>query len=229
MVVGGSLFLLVTGFWPQGNRSRVLFFPAETVPPGQIETLPVLRTARTLRLEWPPVIRMEDPGLIHLSFGPGSGMGLAPVSGSGDTALSSPSAEGNRAEATLVEARLDMAGAEADPSGIASAPMPLDEGVGFNWTVRPSGTGKYRGVVWLYLRSVPSDGGVGSERALAALPIEIQVVSILGLGSGPVRILGVAGFLAGLILGLPVLKLVLQRLSWRPPGVFARHDENNIK
>lgn len=226
VVMGGSLLLLVMGFWPQGNRSRLLFFPAETLPPGQVETLPLLHTARTLTLEWPPVIRMEDSGRIHLSFEPASPAGPTPVTGSGDQGFSLPSVEDNPADPTLVEARLEMAGAEVDPPGIVRTPMSLDQGLTFTWTVRPPDAGSYRGVVWLYLRSVPSAGGIASERALAALPIDIQAVSVLGLGAGPVRILGVMGLLVGLILDLSFLRRVPRGL---PRRVFERHDENNIK
>jgi hypothetical protein len=232
MVMGASLFLLVMGFWPQGYQSRTLYFPADAVTTGQAENLPVLESARTLRLEWPAVIRLEDSGLIRLSFGPGSGAESTLVGGSGDQGFGNPSSpphEDNDAGHTLVEARLDMAGVEADPSGMASAPLPLAQGLSFTWTVHPPRTGSYRGVVWLYLRSVSLTGGAGSERALAALPVDIRAVSFLGLGAGPVRILGVAGMLVGLILGLLFLKKGPRWLPRGPRGLFARHDENNVK
>ena len=232
MVLTGSIVLLVMGFWPQGTRSRLLFFPAESMSPGQLETPPTLPSARSLKLEWPTAIWLEDSGQIHLSFEPGSGGGPTPAGGSGDTGSSNPSGapeEGNPISHTLVEAQLDMAGVESDPTGMASAPLPLDQGVSFSWTVRPPVDGSYRGVVWLYLRSVPLTGGAGSRRALAALPIEIQTVSHLGLGGGAVRILGVAGTLVSLILVLSSRRMVPLWIAWRHRGSFSPHDKNNLK
>lgn len=230
VVMGISICLLVLGFWPQGYQSRALFFPADAVSLGQSH--PVLENARTLRLVWPPLIRLEDSGLIRLSFEPGSAGGPTSITGStnqGFANSSNPLLGDSAAAHMLVEARLDMAGVEADPSGMASAPLPFDQTMSFAWTVHPLSTGNYRGVVWLYLHSVSLTGDTGTERALAALPIDIRVVSFLGLGAGPVRILGLAGMLAGLILGLPFIQLDSR---WFPPGprrLFARQDENNVK
>jgi len=232
LVLGGSVFLLVIGFWPEGNQSRILSFPGETTSPGQVGPLPLLSSARTLTLEWSPVVRLQDSGKIRLSFAPASddeALAGAGPGGGGVGPKGNPSFGEVPSVPILVEARLDMAGVEADPLGMTSMPMASDQASSFTWTIRSPEEGKYRGVVWLYLRSIPLSGVAGSERALAALPVDIQVVSVLGLGVGPLRILGAAGTLVGLILGLLSLEMPLQRFSPRSRALFTRHDENNIK
>jgi hypothetical protein len=230
--MGASVVLLMIGFWPQGHRSRLLSFSAETGSSGQPGSAPLLSTSSTLLLEWPALIRMDDSGVIRLSFDPTHGAALPAGEGSGDPVFASlegsPQAKAPSGP-VLVEARLDMSGLEVDPTGMASMPLTIDQGVAFSWKVRPLLPGDYQGIVWLSLRSVPLLEGSGSERALAALPLDIRVFSLPGFGTMPIRILGVAGMLASLILATTCRKRVDGDLLKHPPESQIWHDENNMK
>jgi hypothetical protein len=203
LLIVASVALLLTGFWPQVVRSQSLSFNAETGSPAQSGSIPLLTSPRTLHLVWPVLVRLGDSGTIRLTFNPIARADLPGGDGSLNRASASPIrlSRGDFAQSpVLVEARLEMSGMEIEPLGTTSTPLIIDQGLSFSWTVRPSLPGDYRGIVWLSLRSLPPSSGAEMERALAAIPVDIQVFSVLGFGTGPLRILGGSGVLTGLIL-----------------------------
>lgn len=105
------------------------------------------------------------------------------------------------------------------PSEKASQPLRPSQSVTFYWSVQSAEAGKFRGVVWFYLRFVPLDGSPESERTISAQTIEIEVVSFMGLKAGPARLLGVAGAFLSSVLGVPFLEDVLRRL-WKRVKVW---------
>lgn len=111
----------------------------------------------------------------------------------------------------VAEARLDLAGLQVVRSEMASQPLRPGQRVTFYWSVRPLEAGKFRGVVWFYLRFVPLLGGPESERTISSQTIEIEAVSFLGLKADPARLMGAAGAFLSSVLGLPFLE---ESLRW---------------
>jgi hypothetical protein len=182
--------------------------PLPTAPPAILET-------RRLTLDWPPIIRAGDSDVIRLTLEVDEQGNLTPTAAyeghvvTGETvAIPDVFATCN----VLAEARLDLAGVEVNPSGLVSETLRPGQRVTFSWSVRPAEVGIYRGTAWFFLRFIPLAGGAGEERALAALPVEIEAVSFFGLHAGPARWLGAVGSFIGGLLGFPFLEDVTRFL-----------------
>ena len=188
---------------------------AATMPTAALQ--PAIQEARRLTLEWPPVIRAGDADTVRLTLEVDENSNLTPTA----------EIEGHVTSGQIIvipnlydthnvvaEARFDLAGMQVVPSETASQPLRPGQSVTFYWSVRPAEVGKFRGVVWFYLRFVPLDGSPESERAIAAKIIEFEVVSFMGLKAGPARLLGVAGAFLSSVLGIPFLEDSLRWL-WK--------------
>lgn len=190
--------------------------PAATTLPAAAPQ-PAIQETRRLTLEWPPVIRAGDADTVRLTLEMDENGNLTPTAEieghvtSGQT-VTIPNLYDTHN--VVAEARLDMAGMQVVPSETASQPLRPGQSVTFYWSVRSAQAGKFRGVVWFYLRFVPLAGGTESERAVSAQTIEIEVVSFMGLKAGPARLLGVAGAFLSSVLGVPFLEDVLRWL-WK--------------
>ena len=181
---------------------------------------PAILEARTLTLEWPPVMRAGDADVVRLTLEVDERDNITPTAEYEGHVTTGQTVYIPNVYAThnvVAEARLDLAGVQAVPAEMASQALRPGQRVTFYWSIRPAEVGRYRGAVWFYLRFEPLDGGPESERAIAALPIEIEVVSLLGLKAGPARILGVVGALISSVLGIPFLEDALRWL-WRRAG-----------
>ena len=188
---------------------------ATTLPPATPQ--PAILESRRVVLEWPPVIRAGDADTVRLTLEMDENGNLTPTAEieghvtSGQT-IAIPNLYDTHN--MVAEARLDMAGMQVVPSETASQPLRPGQSATFYWSVRSAEAGKFRGVVWFYLRFVPLDGSPESERAISAQTIEIEVVSFMGLKAGPARLLGVAGAFLSSVLGVPFLEDVLRWL-WK--------------
>ena len=190
--------------------------PAAT-PIPTVAPQPAIQETRRLTLEWPPVIRAGDADTVRLTLEVDENGNLTPTAEieghvtSGQT-VTIPNLYDTHN--VVAEARLDMAGMQVVPSETANQPLRPGQSVTFYWSVRSAEAGKFRGVVWFYLRFVPLAGGPESERAISAQTIEIEVASFMGLKAGPARMLGVAGAFLSSVLGVPFLEDVLRWL-WK--------------
>ncbi len=118
----------------------------------------------------------------------------------------------------LGEARLDVIGGEASPNDLISTPLLPGRSAQFNWSLTPAQAGKVEGTLWIYLDTVTQDSGNDEPFPLAALPVEVDVVSLLGLSTSTLQIVGVLGAAAGLVLTLPwVGNRLARRKSKRRP------------
>jgi hypothetical protein len=109
-------------------------------------------------------------------------------------------------------ARLEMAGMEAD-RGEMRQPMRPGRDVTFHWSVRAAEAARYRGVVWLHIELVPKSGGEVEEILLLARPIEINVVTVLGMPADLARILGILGVFISTVIGYPFIQKWIE--NWR--------------
>jgi hypothetical protein len=147
--------------------------------PAAPTTLPAVREARRLNLEWPETIRAGDSDVLKLTLEVESGGGLqatAEFSGHetrGETVEIPDLYDTHR---VFAEARLEMAGMEVAPNDLSSQPLERGQKITFYWSVRPAEVGDYRGVIWFYLRFVPLDGSLETQRPISILPIEIRAV-----------------------------------------------------
>jgi len=206
-----ACIVLAWAFWPLGDSTSILPLPPGSLstPQPQPNAAPSLTEARTLFLDWPPVMRAGDSDLVRLTLAVDALGNIQPTAGhpghlvTGETVYI-PSVYDTYN--LVAEARLDLAGAEVFPRDTSSQPLLPGQAVTFTWSVSPAEVGYYRGTVWFYLRFVPLDGSASSERAISAQTIEIEAVSFLGLKAGPARILGGVCALIGSALGIPFLE-----------------------
>jgi hypothetical protein len=184
-------------------------------PTGQPQPtgVPAINESRTLTLEWPPVVHAGDSERIRLTLEVDEKGNLTPTAeAAGHAVIGQPVVIPNLFDThnVLARARIDLAGVEVRPDGMVSQPLLPGRPVTFYWSVRAEKAGVYRGTVWFFLEFAPKNGGGSSEQAIAAMPVEIEAVSLFGLKAGPARILGVAGSFLSAILGVPFLEEVLK-------------------
>jgi len=178
-----SLPLLVWGFWPPRRETVVLpLLPA----PG----MPSLPEARTIRLEFSPVMRAGDSQIVELN--------LTADGEAADTSL-------YEEYRVIAEARLELPFANVRPADIVSTALGQGGAATFYWEVTPREQGVSRGTAWLYLRLVPKAGGPAGETrgAVSAQSVAIRSRSVLGRTGSQARAMGVVGVIVGLVMGIP--------------------------
>ena len=181
-----SLSLLFWGFWPPRRETVVLpLLPA----PG----MPSLPEARTIRLEFSPVMRAGDSQIVELN--------LTADGEAADTSL-------YEEYRVIAEARLELPFANVRPADIVSTALGQGGAATFYWEVTPREQGVSRGTAWLYLRLIPKAGGPAGETrgAVSAQSVAIRSRSVLGRTGSQARAMGVVGSLVGLWLGFPFLR-----------------------
>jgi len=181
-----SLPLLFWGFWPPRRETVILpLLPA----PG----MPSLPEARTIRLEFSPVMRAGDSQIVELN--------LTADGEAADTSL-------YEEYRVIAEARLELPFANVRPADIVSTALGQGGAATFYWEVTPREQGVSRGTAWLYLRLIPKAGGPAGETrgAVSAQSVAIRSRSVLGRTGSQARAMGVVGSLVGLWLGFPFLR-----------------------
>lgn len=196
-----------------------------TVAPASVPTQaleaprqPAVPEKRVLSLEYPAVIRVGDTDRVILTLEMDEQGRLTPTAQVGGSIIQGEVIETPNVYDThnlMAEARLDMAGMQAQPSETVSETMLPGQKVVFFWSIRPQEVGKYQGTVWFYLRFIPKDGSPDSRRALSAQLIEIEAVSLFGLKAGPARWLGMFGMVVGAVLGFPLIEDALKWMILR--------------
>jgi hypothetical protein len=199
------------------HRTAHLSLVESTLAPGKVALLEPL----TLTLDSPSLIRLGDVATIRLTVTIDA---RGNVSVATDEAASTPFASVSDAFNSyhvIAEARLDLPRMYVQPAGLVSQPLRAGQSVAFTWTVRADGVGEYEGTAWFFLRFVPKGDdvesagqvvGSGSELAVAAMPVQLRVVSFLGMKGSTARVIGTVGLFVGFLLALPLL---LDRL-YRP-------------
>jgi hypothetical protein len=106
----------------------------------------------------------------------------------------------------LLEARLDLPGAQVDPPGITSQALQAGLVHNFAWQVTANRSGHHTGTLWVYWRPL-----VGETVPLLARPIQLQGYSILGLGAPASRWVGGFGLAGSLVLWISRKKITAKR------------------
>jgi len=107
-----------------------------------------------------------------------------------------------------LEARVELAGIEINPSGVMSKNILPDQKINFTWVIVGKLAGEYKGTIWLYLNLIPKQSSEESiKETLIAKPIKISVRNFLGLHINFVRVIaGVVLFASSIALLFVVRK-----------------------
>jgi hypothetical protein len=177
-----SLPMLAWGFIPP--RRETVSTPL-LIPAG----MPALPEARAIHVTYAPVTRLGDSQVVELNLSADGGVDGADLY-----------EEYN----VIVEARLELEGADARPADLVSAALAEGTSPTFYWEVTQREAGAARGTVWLYLRFVPKAGGPAGETRgpVLAQRVEARSRSVLGRTGSEARVWGIVGLVIGAGVGI---------------------------
>ncbi len=158
----GGMLMLAWALWPYGKTTTSLVLNSALLAPDQ----PCLPD--TLELTRPERVRLGETAAFAMTL----------------TVQNCPDVSGSLHP--LAEARLDLAGMNPLPSGDITAPLVSAGPVHFTWTGAASASGPAAGQVWLYFKPDLND----ERLPLVAMDIEMEVLSLAGLGRTPAAGLG---------------------------------------
>jgi hypothetical protein len=104
-----------------------------------------------------------------------------------------------------MEARLELAGITVQPDAALSEPYSTRETMLFSWRLIPIEEGEFRGTLWVYASILDAETGMKENLTLYALPVEVSVVSLLGMRADLLKWAGIMGILIGAFSLLPKL------------------------
>lgn len=212
LLMAASLTLLLFSSAPLPRQVHSILLSAEPLASAaEPATPPAQRSLfgkqRRLSMSWPQLLRLGDSGQVTLALDVAGEAATAPQP---DEAAKAASLSDTHS--VVAEARLDLAGMQVEPFPTISEPMAPQRDLQLFWKIHPAVTGTYRGTLWLYLNLVPKGRGTVERRALVARPIEIQVLSVLGLPALPVRWGSVVAIGLSAWLGMPLWTRLLRFL-----------------
>ena len=190
ILIAISLPLLAWGFIPP---RRETIATSLAIPLG----MPALPETRTIHVTYAPVSRVGDSQVVELNLSADGGLDGANIYEEYDV---------------IVEARLELEGADVRPADLVSAALAEGAAPTFYWEVTQREVGEARGTAWLYLRFAPKAGGEETRGPVLAQFVAIRTKSMLGRTGSEARALGVVGGLVGLVL----LALAARRSSKSP-------------
>lgn len=167
-----------------------------------------------LVLELPMKIHVGDTELIRLRLDVDEQGKIVPIDEQGGELADDdkePFIESDVTHNVIAEARLEMVDLKITPAETISEPILPKQPVTFYWNLRPKKEGTYRGTIWLYLRFIPNNGGIESRRVISVQFLEVEAISLFGIGGGQARAMGAAGMLTGILLGIPFIE---NRIRW---------------
>lgn len=196
-----SVALLVAGLGKVGHFSSRLTFPAEveTLSNGIIP-LPDF----ALILELPKRIKLGTVEHLQLRLSPNK------LDTNQDVDIFSR-------YSLALESRLDLIGGVSTPQGLISAPITSGRTLVFVWNVQAESANDLTGTIWLYLSVMHLGKGAGEELALYALPIEIPLITILGLSTDVAIVLAGFGILISFMTSAFILTKYNDKKTARKP------------
>ncbi len=194
--------------------------PTSTIPaPSQPTAAPAaaIPEARRVTLEFPSHIRVGDSDIVRLTLEVDTLGNITPTAQfEGNTVVGQTVQVPNLYEthSVIAEAELDLAGVEVRPSDVISEPLLPGQSATFYWSVRPPGSGTFRGTAWLFLRFIDKATKQESRIPLSAQTVEISTSNLFGMTGGLARTAGSVGSVVGAVLGFPFVTDVLKWL-WK--------------
>lgn len=196
-------------------ESALTATPVSETPPeaGTPSPQPAIPEQRRVTLEFPPKMRVGDSDVIRLTLEVDNLGNVTPTAQIGGNVIVGKTVQIPNLYETYyvtVQARLDMAGMEVRPPEMISEPLEPGQSATFYWSVRPQGTGRYRGTAWLFLQFVDKVSGQASQIVVSAQPVEMEAVSFFGLSADLARTTGAIGSFIGGIVGFPFFKDIIK-------------------
>lgn len=210
-----SAALLAWGLWPPTSDTKLLQLGS-----GQVD-VPSLSSTRgqeawNLLLEYPEQVRVGDRGLIRLRLWTGlrDALKVTPgIQGEGADGATVPATTVFNSHYVIAEARLDLPGAQVRPYQAVSEPLLPGEPAEFVWSVILSEPTRHQGTAWSFLVVVEQRTQAQNRIALSAQSVQIDGVTLLGLGGEGARVAGGLGMIGSVVLAMPFVDQVLRWLS----------------
>ena len=190
-----GLALLLWGIWParQITHGIPYSYGKELALPSGWEGLqpPPSLADGIFSMQWPAWIRLGDEGKIRLELQDSGSQAFCPeVAGSA---------------AFTLNGRLELPGIALRPGSELTQPIIPCKPLFQAWVVQAGKSRLASGTLWLHLGAVGLPGNTKPELALAAVPLEIPLISLLGLSGAQARLVGVLAILVGLALNIDLL------------------------
>ncbi len=189
------------------------------VTPRPPQVLGSLYERRLLSVAWPRRLREGDSDWVRLRLEVDEQGTITPtVTAGGHDVTGQPVQIPNLYEThhIYLQARLDAAGLQVEPTGTARVALQPGQPVEVYWTLRGHAAGSYQAVLSASLHLVPKAPGVFErEFPLAHQLFRVQVLNFLGLSGFWVRLGGALSTLLGVLLQLPDLLALWERLRGR--------------
>ncbi len=197
-----------------------ILLPTGTMPvPSQpaAAPAPAIPEARRVTLEFPSHIRVGDSDIVRLTLEVDTLGNITPTAQfAGNTVVGQTVQVPNlyQTHSVIAEAELDLAGVDVRPPETISEPLLPGQSATFYWSVRPQGSGTFRGTAWLFLRFIDKATKEESRIPLSAQTVEISTSDLFGMTGGLARTAGGVGSVVGAVLGFPFATDVLKWL-WK--------------
>jgi hypothetical protein len=185
-----SALIFAWGVVPLKLISRTIPILWEELSPNPGGALADGAPVAWLKYEFPEGLRKGDAAKVRLTF-----EWIRP----GDIKITT-------GDFTLIS-QLDLVGLPHTPTGEISQAFSSEHPVVFLWNLRAAKPGNYPGKIWLHSQPRLAVAGPGTRRLIAAQPLEIKVVSLLGFSGDQGRVFGAIGIVAGLLLSFNAIIL----------------------
>jgi hypothetical protein len=173
-----SLAGVIWTVWPLPRKSASLTVTGDLLTvAGSSEKL----EGRTVRLEYPAQLRMGEIGQAEMVLEPDP-----------------PGVKRAAGVNVEAEAWLDLPGAVIVPGDVSRTAVLAGRTNRFDWLISPGVDQEMQGRAWLYFNLIPSDGSAAERKPISAQAINVQALSLAGLGVEAVRWMGAGGALVGL-------------------------------
>lgn len=187
-------------------------------------TTPVVES-RYVEVEWPARMRLGDSDTVRLSLVPSSG-GYTLQAEFPEHTLQVQDLDVARPEGyeLFAVASLNGLGFDISPAGDQPSYLPVDDGISWHWSLKPSQPGQQRLTISLKLRWEPVAGSLGTvrEASVYSKSLDVQVSSFFGL----TRAQAMAGGLLGLMMGAVVTMGSLAGFLIKQPATIREETPN---
>jgi hypothetical protein len=190
-----GLAVLLWGSWParQIIHDVPYSYGKELALPAGWDSLqpPPALADGIFRLQWPAWIRLGEEGKIRLSLE--------------ETGSPSPCPAAVNSSTFTLASRLELPGVSHSPGSELYQPIIPCRPVFQAWTIHSTERGNFSGTVWLHLVVIFLHADFDWQFPVAAIPVDIKVISLVGLSGTQARLVGVLVILVGLALNIDLL------------------------
>lgn len=167
------------------------------------ETISPFDLGRSITIQYPEYLKLGEVGQVKV------GISADDQENPGRTRkpnFETAKSVGQERNELNIETRLDMPNVKMEPAGTLSSALVEQSQLKFSWQLKPFEKGNYSGTVWIYLIEISRDNEPSHKQLLLTKPIQIDVISILGLPLYMIKIFGFLMLGLTLIAGYPFIK-----------------------